>query len=278
VNTIARAACLALSVAMLGAAPSYAPAPHDARTALVQKYLDALRAQRYDDAFALLTDGERAYFRDGASYRSVFAADQVAVRTAHVLGARCAQVGCVYFVRERLAYVDHANDATRVIDATVPIGVLTDHGTLRIKDPGKPYRAFAVKAATDVSGLRVTVKKAEFYPDRIALVVTFANFGDRFVTLLPYGKSVLRDDRGGVYRIVANKNWAVTDKRLFEGIPLAPNARYTGSLTFTASRVESRKLRWSLTIAPSLREGGDEPFETTVTFGEPHEGQVSAAG
>jgi hypothetical protein len=276
VNTIARAACLALSVVTLGAAPRYAPAPHDARTALVQKYVDALRAQRYADAYALLTGGERAYYGDGASYRSVFAADGIAVRTARVLGARCEDAGCVYFVRERLSYIDHANDATRTIDATVPIGVLSEHGTLRIKDPGKPYRAFAAKATTDVSGLRVTVKKVEFFPDRIALVVTFQNDGDRFVTLLPYGKSVLRDDKGGSYRIIATKDWAVTDKRLYEGIPLAPNARYTGSIAFEASRVENRTLHWSLTIAPALREGADEPFDVTVDFAAPHEGQAFA--
>ena len=69
------------------------------------------------------------------------------------------------------------------------------------------------------------------------MVVTFANLGDNFVTVLPYGKSVLRDDRGGVYRILATKNWTVTDKPLFEGVPLAPNAQYTGSLAFTAPRL-----------------------------------------
>jgi hypothetical protein len=146
----------------------------------------------------------------------------------------------------------------------VPIGVLPEHGALHIKDPGKPYRAFASSSAADASGLRVTVKKVDFYPDRIDVVVTFANLGDNFVTLLPYNKSVLRDDRNGVYRIFATKDWSVTDQRLFQGARLAPNAQYTGSLAFTAPRLGNVKRAWSLTLAPALRDGADAPFEVTL--------------
>jgi hypothetical protein len=270
VNTFERAACALLSIAMLGAAPNYGPAPAGARTLVVTRYVDALRAGRYDDAYALLTDSERAYFGDAASFRSVFAADAIALRSARVLGARCSGAGaCVYFIRERMAYVDHANDATRTIEATVPIGVLSEHGALHVKDPGKPYRAFAAKATTNVSGLQVTVKKVDFYPDRIDVVVTFANLGDGFVTLLPYGKSVLRDDKGGVYRILATKDWSITDKRLYEGVPLAPNARYTGSLAFSATRLPNANRGWSLTLAPALRDGADAPFDVTIAFAPP---------
>jgi hypothetical protein len=268
VNTFARAACALLFVTLLGATPAptlrYNPAPNNAQTALVKKYVDAQRAGRFDEAYALLTDAERKYYGDAASYRSVFEADGYALRSASILGARGDDRGRVYFVRERIAYVDHANDAQREVDATVPLGVLPEHGTIHVKDPGKPYRAFAAASTADVSGLRVTVKKVEFFPDRIDVVVTFANMGDNFVTLLPYGKSVLRDDRGGVYRILATKNWTVTDKHLFEGVPLAPNARYTGSLAFSAPRLDEAKRAWSVTLAPSLREGADAPFDVTI--------------
>ncbi len=269
-NTFVRAAWALLFVALLGATPEptlrYNPAPNNAQTAIVKKYVDAQRAGRFDVAFALLTDAERTYYGDAASYRSVFEADGYALRSASILGARGDDRGRVYFVRERVAYVDHATDAQREIDATVPLGVLPEHGTIHIKDPGKPYRAFATASTADVSGLRVTVKKVEFYPDRIDVVVTFANMGEGFVTLLPYGKSVLRDDRGGVYRILATKNWTVTDKPLFQGVPLAPNSQYTGSLAFTAPRLGGVKRSWSLTVAPALREGGDEPFDITVAI------------
>jgi len=270
VRTFARAACALLCTTMLGATPAprrpvqYGPVPDNAQTAVVKKYVDALRAGRYDAAFAMLTDDERKYYGDAASYRSVFTADAVVVRRASVAGARGDDRGRVYFVRERIAYVDHATDKTREVDATVPLGVLPEHGTLHVKDPGKPYRAFASASTANVSGLRVTVKKVDFFPDRIDVVVTFANLGDNIVTLLPYGKSVLRDDRGGIYRILATKNWIVTDKPLFQGVPLAPNSQYTGSLAFTASRLGDVKRSWSLTVAPALREGADEPFDVTV--------------
>jgi hypothetical protein len=110
------------------------------------------------------------------------------------------------------------------------------------------------------------VKKVDFYPTRIDVVVTFENTGDGFVTLLPYGKSVLRDDRGGVYRILATKDWIVTDKRLYEGARLAPSSRYTGSLAFSASRLGDVKRTWSLTLAPELRDGADAPFDVTVAI------------
>jgi hypothetical protein len=270
VRTLARAACALLSLVFVGAAPAqptlrYGPVPHNAQTAVVKKYVDALRGGHYADAFALLTDEERTYFGNVAGYRSVFDADGFVLESASIVGARGDDRGRVYFVRERLTYVDHASDTRREIVATVPLGVLPEHGALHVKDPGKPYRAFASASTADASGVRVTVKKVDFFPDRIDVVVSFANLGDNFVTLLPYGKSVLRDDRGGVYRILATKNWTVTDKPLFQGVRLAPNSQYTGSLAFTAPRLGDVKRAWSLTLAPALREGGDEPFEVTVS-------------
>jgi hypothetical protein len=253
-------------VGALGAAPAlrYGPIPSSPQTVVVKKYVDALRARRFDEAYAMLTDGERKYYGDAAAYRSVFDADGFALQSAKLVGARGDDRGRVFFVRERIAFVDHASDERRVIDATIPLGVLPEHGALHVKDPGKPYRAFASASSVEESGLRVTVKKVDFFPDRIDVVVTFANLGDRFVTLLPYNKSVLRDDKGGVYRIIATKNWTITDKHLFEGIPLAPNARYTGSLAFSAARVDPAQRTWSLTIAPALRDGANAPFEIVV--------------
>ena len=269
-TNLARAACALLVTALLGASPaplprpSYGPVPDNAQTRTVKRYVDALRAAHYDDAFALLTDDERAYFGSAASFKSVFEADGYVLKSATIAGARGDDRGRVYFVRERIGFVDHADDVRREIEAIVPVGILPEHGALHVKDPGKPYRAFATVSTVDASGVRATVKKVDFFPDRIEVVVTFTNVGDNFVTLLPYGKSVLRDDRGGVYRILATKNWTVTDKRLYEGIRLAPSSRYTGSLAFSAGRLGDVKRTWSLTLAPALREGADEPFELTI--------------
>ena len=267
-KAIARTACALSASIFIGAtAPPplrYRPAPNNAQTVLVKRYVDALRDARFDTAYGLLTDAERAYYGDVAGYRSVFTADGYLLRSASILGARGDDRGRVYFVRERIAYVDHRTDLRHEIDATVPLGVLSERGALHVKDPGKPYRAFASASAGEASGLRVSVKKVDFFPNRIDVIVTFANLGDGFVTLLPYGRSVLRDDRGGVYRILATKDWTITDKQLFEGVPLAPSAQYTGSLAFGAPRLSGPERGWSLTIAPALREGADAPFEVTV--------------
>ncbi|HZO93850.1 MAG TPA: hypothetical protein VFB22_08755 [Candidatus Baltobacteraceae bacterium] len=246
--------------------PRYGPVPvHSAQTAVVRRYVDALREGRFDRAFALLSADERAYFGDASAFAGVFAADGYALRRATIVGARGDDRARVYFVRERIAYVDHADDSRRELDATVPIGVVPGRGTPRIKDPGKPYRAFASTSSSSVSGLRVTVKKVDFYPDRIDVVVRFTNAGDGFVTILPYGRSVLRDALGGVYRLIATRDWTITDKRLYEGIPLAPNAQYTGSMAFaTAQRFVTADRGWSLTVAPALRDGSDAPFDVIV--------------
>lgn len=264
----ARRAGALLAIGLLGAAPtpSASTIPKNAQTALIERYLDAQRGARYDVAYGLLVDSERTYFGDAASYRSVFDADGVVLESSRLIGAEGNTNGRVYFVRERLTYVDHATDLRRELEATVPLGVIREHGVLHVKDPGKPYRAFASVSKFDQSNLRITVKKVEFFPDRIDVVVTFANVGDNLVTVLPYNKSVLRDDRGGVYRILAVKNWAITDKQLFEGVPLAPNAQYTGWLAFSAVRLDKVQRRWSLTVAPALREGSNAPFDVTVAI------------
>lgn len=270
-RTFARAACVLSCLVLLGAAPapkapSYGPVPNNAQTTVVKKYVEALRASKYDVAFSLLTDDERKYYGNADAYRSVFEADGFTLVSGAVVGARGDDRGRVYFVREHVAFVDHANDKRRELDATVPLGVLPEHGALHVKDPGKPYRAFASASSADANGLRATVKKVDFYPDRIDVVVTFTNVGDNFVTLLPYGKSVLRDDRGGVYRIIATKDWTITDKRLYQGVPLAPNSQYTGSIAFTAPRFGDTTRAWSLTLSPALRDGGDAPFDVTVAI------------
>jgi hypothetical protein len=267
VTALGRTASALACIAALGAAPpvAYGPVPAgNAQTVIVQRYVDALRGGDYARAFALLTDDLRRYYGDVAAFHSVFAADGYALEKAAIVGARGDDRGRVYFVRESLAYVDHATDKQRRLTAIVPLGVLREHGVLHVKDPGKPYRAFASSSSADASELHVTVKKVDFYPDRIDVVVTFANAGDNYVTLLPYGRSVLRDDRGGVYRILATKDWTITDRRLFEGIPLPPGAEYTGSMAFSAPRFGDVKRSWTLTLAPSLREGTDAPFDVTI--------------
>jgi hypothetical protein len=270
VNRRARAACALLVLATLGAAaPAYGPPPSGAMTELARRYLDALHQRRFADAYALLSDHQRAYFGSADAYRSVFAADGFALERAVVIGARGSGFVRVYFVRERVTYVDHATDARRTLDVTVPLGVERDDATWRIYDPGKPYRAYATDSSATAGDLQATVKKLDFYPDRIDVVVTFVNRGTGYVTVLPYGRSVLRDDRGARYPLIVNHDWRVTDKQLFEGIPLAPSARYTGSLAFSAPRLAEPRRGWSLTLAPALRAGADAPFALTVAVTPP---------
>lgn len=251
-------------VALVGAAPPARvrldPVRSGPQTTFVGRYLDDLKRGAYAEAYALLDDGAKRYYGNAENFRSVFAADGYRLQRYTLVGVRPTRYGPVYFARETVRYLEHSHDVEAVATATVPVGVLTTPAGPRIKDPGKPSRAFASTMSVNENGVRATIKKVSFFDDRVEIVITFANTGDSFVTLLPYGKSVLRDDRGNAYRVIQTKNWALTDKQLFLGLRLAPNQQYTGSMAFAAARFDDTARTFDLTIAPALREGADDPF------------------
>ncbi len=220
---------------------------------------------QFEAAFGLLNAGARAYFRSASNFRSVYAADAYRVQRFALLGVRSARSGSVFFVRETARYRDHAHDIDLLVTATVPVGVVFDEQTWRIKDPGHPWRAFASSGSAVSNGVRVTVKKLSFFSRRIETVVTFTNLGESFVTILPYGKTLLRDAAGNPYQIIETRDWSLTDKTLFEGLRLAPNAQYTGTLAFGCDRLSNAPRSFSLRVAPLLADGADVPFEVEVS-------------
>lgn len=241
------------------------PVPQDGPTALVEQYLAALERAHYDAAFALLNAREQQYYRDADNFGSVYVADRYRVVAVHVLGMRSdAHVGRVYFVRETARFRDHARDADLTVTATVPVGVIRDQNRWAIKDPGHPWRAFASRASTIAGGVRLRVKKISFFARRIEAVVSVANESPSFITFLPYGRSLLRDSAGHVYRPIVTRDWSLTDKAFFEGLRLAPNAQYTGMLAFTCVPLSNERRTFALTFAPVLAAGADVPFSIVV--------------
>lgn len=240
------------------AAPSTAAR---ARRAVATRYVAALTDGRFGAAYELLNRAAQRYYRDPANFRSVYAADAYRIERFAVVGERdSGAAGSLFFVRETARYRDHAHDLDLLVTATVPVGVVRDAGDWRIKDPGHPWRAFASGASASANGLSVTLKKLSFFERRIEVVVTFANRGNAFITLLPYGRSLLRDAGGGVYRLIETRNWSLTDRALFEGIRLAPSARYTGTLAFACEPLDNTPRTFALTLAPLLASGADTPF------------------
>jgi hypothetical protein len=241
------------------------PVPRSAQTELVRRYLSALRNAQYGAAYGLLNAAARRYYRDAQNFGSVYTADGYRILTFSLLGARTeGTVGSVFFARETARFRDHAHDVDLTVTATVPVGVVPAPGGWRIKDPGHPWRAFAARATADANGLRVTVKKVSFFSRRIETVVSFVNAGPLFVTVLAYGKSILRDSAGRPYRLIETSDWSLTDKILFEGLRLAPNAQYTGMLAFECQPLDDSARSFALTIAPLLIDGADAPFALDV--------------
>jgi len=226
---------------------------------VILKYVSAIARGDYSAAYALLTRSEQQYFRSSANFASVFIADDFKIAEYRVEDVRSASAGQVAFVRETVAFLDHARDKRVVARVLTPIGLVKENAVLRIKDPGHPWKARGVKVEGEKDQLRVTVKKVAFYAHRVQLVLTFANLGERAITLLPYGRTVMRDNLGNVYRIIAVKDWRLTDRELFLGLRLAPSAQYTGSLNFELAGGASEPKSFDLTVAPALRDGADGP-------------------
>ena len=157
-------AAAAAAVVLLAAAPPPRPdpVPANAQTQLVRRYVDALAAQRYSDAFALLDAPARAYFRNARNFASAFTADGFAIASYRLTGTRGNDAFRLYFARESIRLRDPAHDADATATVTVPYGVNGADARARIKDLGRPWRAYATSASSVAHGLRVTVKKISF--------------------------------------------------------------------------------------------------------------------
>ena len=232
---------------------------------IVTHYLSALAHRKYDDAYRLLIDKERQYYRSPANFASIFTTDDLHIATYKIVGSKDAgSLGSVWLVRENVSFLDHAHQTHGTATVTVPYGVIVSGSSYRIKDPFHPWKAIRPSGAETVSGgLRVTIRKLSFFPDRIEALLTFANVTNGFVTLLPYGRSVLRDESGRVYHPIATRSPALTDKPLYLGLRLASSAQYTGAINFGVSSSHQPR-RLQLTLAPMLRDGADAPFEVAL--------------
>ncbi|HTV73083.1 MAG TPA: hypothetical protein VME66_05230 [Candidatus Acidoferrales bacterium] len=248
-----------LAVFLLAAAPPPSSLPAGARAVLTH-YLDALRAGRYDRAYGLLAAPERAYFRTPANFASVFLADRFALDGYTVQGAQTAGSAVLVDVGEHVHLFDHAHQRLVGVQLTALYGLTREGGAYRVREDVRAWKAFD-PAGAQVSQQRLdaTVRKISFYPGRVEVLLTFANFGDSFVTLLPYGRSTLRDQSGATYPLIETKIPALTDRELRLGLRLAGSAEYTGALTFAAPP-HAAPTAFSLTVAPALRDGADEPF------------------
>ncbi len=264
-KTFARTRALACAALALLPALALQPAPGDAALApayrsLLQRYLGALQAGRYADAFALLSPDERRYFASALNYASVFAADRVKIERFTIVESKSDRLGTVALVSERVDFFDESRQAAGSATAKVAYGIVHAGGGLAIKDPYHPWRALApADFASAKDGVKVIVRKLSFYTGRLEMVATFQNASDRPVTLLPYGRSTLLDQNGKAYAPIASRIAGLTDKTLYTGLRLPPSGQYTGLMTFlTPDRFSPTTL--TLTIAPALFDGGDAPF------------------
>ena len=248
-----------VSLCALAAAPGSA-ALDSQQYSILSRYLVDLQRGRYEAAFALLSPQDQRYFASPANLKSVFTADRVALASYRIIASSAAPPhGRMALVAEHVRFFDQAHQRTGSANVTVVYGIVGGSAP-RIKDPYHPWRAVApVSASAERNGLRITLRKLSFFSGYLEMLASFQNFGTRAVTVLPYGRTVLRDQNGQAYRPLATGLAELTDRTLFTGLRLAADAQYTGLMTFaTPSRFLPQRLAFN--IAPALADGSDEPF------------------
>jgi len=232
-----------------------------AQRGVLQRYLNALEHGRFDTAFALLSDDERRYFGSPANLASVYAADRLKIDSFVIVESKNAPLGTLAIVSEHVEFFDHAHQSPAAVTAKVPYGIVKGpHGQFRIADRLHPWRAFApADASASQDEVRIIIRKVSFFTGRVELVATFQNLGEATVTILPYLRTVVRDDAGRVYHPIESRLPGFTDRTLFTGLRLVPGSQYTGLMTFsTPNRFAPKSL--SASFAPALLDGADAPF------------------
>ena len=255
---------LALFVPLLAVPRSLpaAQAPTGPAVAAALAYAGALGSGDYVKAYGMLTDAMQRYYGNVANYGSVWKSDRYGIANPKAVKTKASKDLTLVAVSADVAFFDHGAQTERRGRVVLPFIVAKERGAYRIDDEGHPYRSVVpADASVDHDGAKVTVRKLSFFARRIECTVTFENHGESFITFLPYGRTVLRDEQS-VYRLLETRDWLLTDRRLFEGLRLAAPARYTGTLNFQADhRLDDRARTFSLTVAPALREGGEKPLE-----------------
>ncbi len=235
-----------------------------AESSVIKHYLAALQRRRYAEAFGLLSVAEQRYFDSAANFASIFTADDLALESFRILASRrAAPYGTAVLVRERVTFLDHAHQQTARATVTVPYGLVgTD--PVRVKDPYHPWRAVAPRAfAATTHGVRASIRKVSFFTGRLEAVIAFANVGMASATVLPYGRSIAEDSHARVYHPLSTRLPGLTDRTLYAGLRLAPNAEYTGFISFlTPARFQPETL--AFTFGPVLLDGSNAPFAITV--------------
>lgn len=263
-RTVSSALCLAALLASLSVPVRSANEPSKnvlppAKRAVLTHFLSALASQNYVAAFALLSKPEREYFGTAENYASGYLADKAKLNTFTILGAASQGDTTVAFVSEKVAFYSYQLASPGSVTAKVAYGIVGSGSAIGIKDPYRPWRVVVPQWSATANGVTVDVRKISFYTGRVELLLSFENRGTTTVTILPYGRTVVRDDTGGVHQPIETKLRQFTDPELYKGVLLAPDARYTGAMTFfTPDRFTPATL--SATIAPLLADGADAPF------------------
>ena len=256
-------AALVATLVLLAPTRSAAASPSGPAVDAALAYARAVGSGEYAKAYAMLTAAMQRYFGGLHNYESVFTAERFSAtdpKAVRVVQEKDAQI---VTLREAIAFLNHGTQKLGHGRLALRYRVVREGSAYRVDDEGHPYRSYVPSGdlAVDRKGVKIIVRELAFYPRRIEMALTFENDGTAFITFLPYGRTLLRDG-SNIYHPLDTRNWLLTDRQLFLGLRLAPNARYTGQIDFlTPGRLDDRARTYDLTVAPALPEGADQPIE-----------------
>ncbi|MGA3038473.1 MAG: hypothetical protein ABSE64_13425 [Vulcanimicrobiaceae bacterium] len=237
--------------------------PSGAAVDAAVEYARAVGSGNYAKSYGMLTATMQRYFGSLRNYESVFTAERFSAIGPSAVRVRAVKNAQIVTLRESIQYLNHGTQQLGHGRLELRYRIVREGKAYRVDDEGHPYRSYVPSgtAAIERNGVKVIVRELAFYPRRIELALTFENDGNAFITFLPYGRTLLREG-SNVYHPLDTRNWLLTDRALFLGLRLAPNARYTGQIDFlTPGRLDDRARAYDLTIAPALPEGADQPID-----------------
>jgi hypothetical protein len=267
IRRIAVIAVIAAATAAIGrSSPAGADPPRADPAAMktVARYMRALAAREWQQAFDLLVPAQQRYFGSAANFASNPLSTHYAIRK-YSLGTPLVHRDVIEVPVKQWVYVLDVGTGTEIA-ATVnePVFALREQSGWGVKQLYQPWKAYAPNATGTNNGVEVTVNRVEFFDRRVTLDCTIRNAGKTPVQILPLLKSTLNDGAGHVYAAMSEATFPLNDLEFFKGPRIYPSHQAVGFINFGVPEKRDETSAFTLTVGPAIEDGGAQTFSVSV--------------
>jgi len=260
----ALALVFAIGLLALRASAAPAPTPDPGAVAAVKRYLSALGKPDAAAAYALLTPGQRAYFRNARNFASNYSTTGYRIVSSSIIKATVRSADLVQFdVRQTTSFLDVTQGTTGSASAVEPYFALRTGGVWGVKEIYEPWKSYAPKTSARAGGLEVIVDRVEFFDRRVLIVCTLRGVGTKPVQVLPLLQSTLRIGDSTV-AAMNDADFPLNDRTLFEGAHVYPYHQVVGYINFPWTSHADADLTATLVIKPIVEDGAQGPVFATI--------------